>query len=297
MKPDVSSWKPGLRAARAAVREAEQTILFLHLAKTGGTSVGFATRNSKDWVSIKFPSAHAKSGKVCVCGGDGCNQESTDMDKVRASPTLVADGKSLFIRTGHSRYQSVSWLGNQISSRDTSPTMLTTVRPARERIVSMFRDYWEQVGRGELYASGEAVARTQHVKNVALNYLADSAHYRDESGAINGVDWFNAFTLTRGGLFFLLDDVFDRQPELLETALSTGRLLPVPTRELDGYLRNLSGSEPVRRRVSSEPSPAITAAIHDARDLIDELAAIDRPYDLLLREHLGADRFPPARAT
>jgi hypothetical protein len=291
----LSGWKPALQPLSAAVKQARETFVFLHLPKTGGSSFVYAMNNAPGWVGLKLPPLHSEAGKICNCGDPKCDSPNRSMDKIaKLAPTLDST-KGLFIMNGHSKFSELDWLTDQLSSRATQARMIAVVRPARERVVSMFRDYWEQVNKAEIDTE-ETSQRAVHMKNVRNRYLADAAHYRDETGRIDGPRWFSTFARYRGGITFQLNQIFDQKPDVLAKALASGQLQAIPTFELDTALEKMTGIKPERRRVSSQPSDFLTTAIEDSADLIDTIAAFDEPFDAVLADHLGIERFDPKRA-
>lgn len=291
----LSAWNPALQPLSAAVRQAREAFVFLHLPKTGGSSFGHTMTRAPDWVALKLPALHSKIGAVCNCGDPKCNFSNKSFETIEKAPPLVDSTKSVFIMNGHSTFSELDWLTRQVSSRTAQAKMIAVVRPARERIVSMFRDYWEQVTKAEIDAE-ESIQRASHIKTMRREYLTDAAHYRDEAGRIDGPRWFSTFAKYRGGITFQLDQVFDRKPEALAAALASGRLTVVPTGKLDDTLERMTGIKPERRRVSSQPSDFLKTAIEESADLIDAIAALDAPFDAVLTDHLGIERFDPKRA-
>jgi len=291
----LNEWKPLIRIAKPAVVRANETIVFLHLPKTGGSTFNYAVRNSSDWIEYKFPPLHVNTGTVCGCKDPLCDKEVSYLKKLEAFADSIDDTKHLFVTTGHSTFAESTWLAERLSTKKGTPQILAVVRPARERIVSMFRDYWEQVATAEEYLAGTK-SSTVHRHAVGRRYLADSQHYRDETGRIDGVAWFSTFAQYRGGVTFLMEQVFEQQPDVLANALADGRLKAIPTAELDATTESITGKEARRRRVSSAPSAFLTAAIEESAELIDAIAAFDAPFDAVLADHLGAERFDPKKA-
>ena len=202
----LSQWKPLVRIAKPASARAKETIVFLHLPKTGGSTFNYSVRNSDDWIEYKFPSLHAKTGKACGCLDPLCDHELSYIKKLATINDSIDDTKHLFVTSGHSTFAESTWLAERLSTKKGTPTILAVVRPARERVVSMFRDYWEQVATAEDYIA-ETKTASVHRQAIGRRYLADSRHYRDETGRIDGLAWFSTFAQYRGGVTFLMEHV------------------------------------------------------------------------------------------
>jgi hypothetical protein len=296
LSPYQSFWKPGVGRVRAVVKESREIFVFLHLAKTGGSSLCDAMMRTHLWSFVQFPEPHRGIASPCSCGAPSC--PPGHVFDVMIPPTFEreAPGRGLFVNTSHVTYDLARWLAKSISMRGHRARMVTTVRPARRRAISYFRDYWEQVSKADLpleqvhpdISTKADAARLQSDLNF---YKEDSRYYLNADGSINGRAWFEAQVLNAAGFPFLLRDVFGH-PSSLEQAIAKDSLLIIPTAEIDMNLERVGLDLPRRMRVSSPPSVQLTDAIERSTEVLDRIVEAEAEYDAVLRHHLGVDRFP-----
>lgn len=259
------------------------TLLYLHPPKTGGSTFQETARQSPGWDGIDLPSLWRMTNP-CQCG-TGCRDAPRPP---LSADSLPASGGSLLVSLSHVPYSAAAWLRERITDQGgTVDGVLMTVRPSRERLVSMFRDYWTQVRLAEDYASGATTANG-HRLEVVRHYANDSRHYLRQDGSIDGRAWFSAFAEHGSGTTFFLSDVFD-DPRIARDEIDTGRLTLVPMSQIDAVLTDLTGSPPRRRARVSEPihAEAVAAALEDASELIDELARRDAAYEWMAERSAG----------
>lgn len=280
------AWGPLLEAVAAAARRAPQTLVYLHLPKTGGTTVARTLEASSSWSLVRLPlSLVGRQG--CSCGQQPC-VEDTFRAEALALQTADSPARPLFIKFSHESFAAVEWLVEGLRSRGaTLPTTVMAVRPARARLVSAFRDYWTQVGLAEAALDGTATMSAHRIR-VTNQYLADSAHYRREDGSINGPVWFSAFAQYGPGVPFSLAEVFV-SPERLDRALTHGHLVATPTADLSATMGALTGLPFDQRHRVSRPTAteAVTDALQASQDVIDAIALRDAEFDAVLARHLG----------
>ncbi len=285
----VANWDFYAESILAAAEHAPRAVAFLHLPKTGGSSIEANVKSSSKWTKVKILNSLGDPN-ICTCGLTECRQDlGKHLAQIR---TDVTSKKPLFLSFGHEQYRSVRWMLDELSRAGASFELVTTVRPVRARLVSMFTDYWTQVFKAERYNSGE-IDLTPHQIRVLSGYLLDSTHYRN-GRVIDGEAWFRAFSVHGPGIPFLLSEVFDRSTSVLRDALESGALRVVPTSQLDGFLHELTGKEtPERSRVSVALSKPLQDALDQAKTLIDSLVEKEAPYDHVIAEYLGDPSFLP----
>lgn len=284
----VAHWNVHVDSIVASARQAPRAVAYLHLPKTGGSSIHRNISSTSGWSKFRLPLSF-RDPKVCVCGGKDCRLHRDD-HVVTQSDNSAND--SFFLKFGHERYTPVRWILDEIARAGVAFELVTSVRPVRQRLVSMFTDYWTQVFTAERYHSGE-IDLTTHRLNVVSRYLRDSAHYRD-GRVIDGKAWFRAFRVYGAGVPFLLSEVFDGSTSLFRDALESGALRVIPSSQLDEFLFELTGRETFRRsRVSVSLSTSLRNALEEASSLIDEIVDKEAPYDHIIAEHLGNPNFIP----
>jgi hypothetical protein len=147
----------------------------------------------------------------------------------------------------------------------------------------MFCDYWKMATRLEVPNERDRL----HRANVHARYSADSKHYVNSTGWIDGCAWFRSVAEHGTGMPFFLSEMFDGSVMNFRIALSRGELVLVRLNEVDDWIGQMTGVRPTtRRRVSSVDRPrAVTDAVEDARVLIEELAERDWEYDQAADEY------------
>lgn len=289
-------WKPGIRRVRAVVKESREIFVFLHLAKTGGSTLCDAMMRTHLWSFVQFPEPHRGIASPCSCGASSCPPGHVFDLLIPSTFEQEAPGRGLFVNTSHVTYELARWLAKSISLRGHRARMVTTVRPARRRAISYFRDYWDQVSKADLpldkvYPDISRRADAARLQADLNFYQEDSRHYLNADGSINGETWFESQVLNAAGFPFLLRDVFG-QPAALERAIARDSLLIIPTIEIDMNLERVGIDVPRRMRVSSPPTPRVTDAIERSTEVLDRIVEAELEFDAVLRNHLGADRFP-----
>lgn len=285
-------WEPHIEKIADLCRRSPRVVAQFHLPKTGGTTLERAAGLSTAWQCVILPSTYLEPA-VCNCGRKGCAvlaKRAATLKFDRFLDTGVdVDPRPIYLKFGHETFASVRWLIDRLAERDLSVELFTMVRPVRRRLVSMFTDYWTRVFVADRYRSGE-IDLTPHELGVAMNYFNDALHYRD-GRVINGATWFRAFAQHGGGIPFFLSEVFGAPSELAEV-LASGVVRAIPIEQLDQFTAELLNDAPAeRRRVSVTPSSALSAAIKDARGVIDEMVARELPWDRVLAVHLGDGSF------
>lgn len=268
-------WAADIPAIAAATARSVRSAVHLHPPKTGGSTFQGALRTSPGWDGIEFPSLW-RTTNPCSCSA-GCRDAPRPP---LSAADLPESGGSLLLGVHHVTYAEVCWLRETLAQHGGRVDVtFMTVRPTRQRLVSIFRDYWTEVRIAEEYAQG-APAASPHRATVVRSYAADSRHYLRPDGSIDGTSWFRAFSVHGSGSPFFMREVFD-DPQTVRDEIDTGRLTLVPSSQIDAVLTDLTGSPPKHRvRVSAPIHPeAVAAALDDASDLIDELARRDDEYE------------------
>lgn len=282
-----AAWSRAFPSLATTALSAPAIVVNLHLPKTGGTSLTTSVAASRSWAVARFHLSSTPWG-ICACGDADCEAGARRVRSLLTTPDELAH-RRLFIKVGHERYSGIDWLRARLAEQDaTISRTIMSVRPVRQRLVSMFTDYWTHVfaaddadaGRGNL---------TPHLNRTAHAYQRDAVHYRRPDGSIDGRGWFGAFGDHGGGVVFYLDEAFDGSPERFACVVESGELALAPTSNLDSLIQELTGDAPrERRRVSRVGrSPAVAEAIEDCTDLLDELAQRDAVYDAIFARHLG----------
>jgi len=272
-----ATWGPLVDRLQSLVAAADDTVFFLHLPKTGGSSLTRALHSDPQHLLVLTGLSYRAAA----------NRRSDRRHLATADPALGA-GRTLVLKLGHESYDAVEWLERRSGPRPLASW--TIVRPARTRIESMFTDYWMRVAEAEAVARGAPVAPER--RTVLDGYRADAVHYRRPDGFIDGRAWFTAFTIHGGGIPFSLAEVFGT-PDHLHRLLDRGTLTVIPTSGIDAFsaARGLDGA---RRRVSTNrDDPAVRDALVASEDLIDELARRDAAFDRVLADHLDDPTFRP----
>ena len=256
---------------------AEQSIAYLHLPKTGGTSLRSALMASPDW-TVVTPQRHAAG--------------PPPIPPIPPIPPNSGTGPGFCLGLEHEPYDALEWWRARLGRHGvTIGRTLTTVRPARERVVSMFHFYWTLVHEAEAATRGE-LQLPPDVARVADYHRHDARHYRSDDGTIDGRKWFGAFDLLTHDVTFFLDDVFGGSPERLRRAVGSDGLELVRAEEVDALQRSLTGGVGPRLRTRTRLDPErLETAARTAADLIDRLAARDADYDRVIADLTGDDAF------
>lgn len=282
-----AGWGPVVPDLAACAAAAATTDLFLHLPKTAGSTVAYTVRDAPGWASI-LCYAPSAGRRACWCGSPRCHCDDQD-DPVAAARSAVA-GRHLQVSLGHATLVQLGWMGRALAGRGvTVRRTVTTVRPTRDRLSSMFRFYLSAAldpADDATLAGYPPAWRSMVVAN-----RADVHHYLRSDGSIDGVAWFREFARSSGGTAFFLDDVFG-STRRLRRALGRG-LVAVPDGAITEFCRTTYGVEPKTSNVSSltESDPRIAAALAEAHAEIEACARRDDPYDAVLAEHLGDPTF------
>ena len=268
-----------------------RTVLFLHPPKSGGSTLSGEFDHAAEWSSF-FLRRKLTDSDACHCGEVTCPGKGRTRKLGIATEKAEAGHGGLLIGLGHNTYGSADGITATLHRhgvRDVRCFM--PVRPLGQRLTSVFRDYWTQVGRAEQMVRGELEVE-EHQQRILTGYLEDSRHYRDDSGAINGRRWFTSFGKYGPGVPFFLCEIFSSTRQLRKR-LKEGSLLLLPTDSIDEFVSNqIRKPQLVRRRVSQPPNAQeVSRALRDASDLIARLARRDRHYERVIRSHLNPGTF------
>ena len=290
--PDRSFWQSGIDITRESARVARETIFFLHVVKSGGSTFVSSLITSKKWRSAEFPyppsptSSGRRMNRWSRAEGEPWLQ---DLQKVRSR---MSPQRGLVVWGGHPTFDHISWLAAELTPAQQKPQVVSLFRPTRERAVSRFRDYWARAALGELPTRAAAKHNRQNgnlpfetFQQDIREFKADSIHYRDSHGAIDGPLWFHT-VLTHPGLPFLLKDIFG-PVGALDDALNSGRLTFIPTTNIDAEITRLTGSRPVRVRVSPPKPPDVALAIEQSAELIQQMVDEDAEHEEVIRAYLA----------
>lgn len=271
---------------------AKEIVVYLHIAKTGGTSLVRSMEKSRTWEKLDYWVSTKPLPRVCECGDALCREQGIRFDEAEAMLYGSGDDARVFVSCEHVPFQSALDVARNLDPLMTRTRIIATVRPARARLISVFRHYWEQVElQRELVKAPKRSMMSsyrdfRHYRRGLDAYLSDSRHYRDPDGTIHGREWFSAFEKYRGGIEFFLSQIFGT-PERLAEAIDSGQIEMIPTGSLDEKIRAMSGAVVPRQRVSRPMSLQMQAALAESSDIIDRLAAGEAPFDAVLRERLG----------
>lgn len=267
------AWGPDLPALAQISAASRRSWIFVHPPKSGGTTLWSAFDASPDWRHHRLV-ALERFSTPCECGS-GCPHGPRDTRIV--DPTWARTTESLLVAVGHVPYSVGAWLRDALTDEGgrVDKTVMT-IRPTRDRVVSMFRDYWTQVRLARDAENGAELS--PHRLLDVRGYANDARHYERRDGSIDGRRWFTSFARYGSGTPFFLSEIFDG-PDHAEAEVANGRLTLLQTSNIDSWITGILGSPPVRARVSSPAHPeAVEAALADARDLVDELARRDDDY-------------------
>jgi hypothetical protein len=271
-----------------AARTSARTCLFLHAAKTGGSSLYGAIRKSSNW-KVRALSDSAFGYEGCSCGLRGCTANQPIKDKLNFEK-LISPKTNLLVKLGHEKYSAAHWLRTRFAAVEIPVAeVFMTYRPIRDRLRSMFRDYWTQVGEAEAIIERTKTANS-HVTRKVLHYYRDSRHYSSGNNQIDGLAWFKAFEIHGPGMPFFLSEIFD-SPIQLKNEIESARVSLIPTAQLDSVLPTITGLQTVERRRVSSPvrAEAVENALADATELIDSLCQRDIAFEEVVASSLSKD--------
>jgi hypothetical protein len=266
--------------------------VFLHPPKSGGTSVSKSLFDSPHANGAWLNALKRDESGVCSCGDLNCEGPrggSFDPFEMEAAAEL-GERRQTRLFVGHKNYSFIKMVTDALGTTDKRGSVFATARPARQRLVSVFRDYWTQVEsfRGNAPVNrnlnSDACPKTENA--VGLGYLNDSKHYEDEKGNIDGVGWFSAFQVHGPGVPFFWDDFFEGDFPLFRRLIRSKRLRVIDIKHLDAFVEEVTGSLQPRSRMSLPINPAVQKALEDASDAIDSLALRDAKFDAFLARQL-----------
>lgn len=294
------AWGDLRQPLQQAIEESPSTTLILHMPKTGGSTLFYAVRRAAEdrprsgvTPSLRLLTLPLSSisPDCCECGlTSGCIDHSF-RSKFTSHDVVPSRNLPLVVKFNHESYKAVDWVRKEVGMRAAPFPVVLVVRPRRDRLRSMFRDYWTQVA----IASGshsEEKSLSPHRQRVLAGYADDAVHYRDANGSIDGVAWFRSFRRHGPGVVFYLDEVFGGDTKRLKRELTSGALKVIPTKDLDFFVEQFTNRPaPTRRREALRGDPAVEAALDDASDLIEDLALRDAAFDRVIAESLGDPEF------
>jgi hypothetical protein len=230
---------------------------------------------------------------VCDCGDTRCREQEIRYDAAEAMLSSSGDDVRVFISCGHLTFDGALDIARNLDPLMTRTRLIATVRPAHARLVSVFRDYWEQVELGRELRKAplkrfmtSSYRDFRHRRRGFDAYISDSRHYQDSDGTIHGREWFTAFEEYHGGIDFFLSQIFGT-PERLAEAIDSGQIEIIPMGSIDEKIQAMSGAVVPRQRVSRPMTAQMQAALAESSEIIDRLAAREAPFDAVLRERLG----------
>lgn len=257
-------------------------VAFLHAAKTGGSSIGHAFNSTPAWCFNRMKESYIE-GDICLCGDPSCRHFTRSLLMERRGADTSC-GRNYFLHFAHERYRAVRWCVEALrcGGRQIEASYMTH-RSARDRLVSMFCDYWKMATVLEVANERDR----SHRAHVHARYRADSKCYVNSAGGIDGCAWFRSVAEHGTGMPFFLCEMFDGSVTNFRVALAKGELSLVRIHEIDDWVNQMTGVRPTtRRRVSRDNRPrAVSAALEDAKVLIDELAERDWEYDQAADEY------------
>ena len=288
---DKDFWRPGVELMREATANARETIVFLHLAKSGGSTITRAFAQSKRWERVKFPYASPTDSEPHT-NWRGRPVVAPWLTDARRAARRVNAATGIFIVGGHPPFEHVSWVARELGLNRPNLRIVTVFRSARARIVSRFRDYWAhaatvQLSDREIARINRAGERRQleEFRRDIDEFHRDSLNYRDASGRIDGRRWFRD-VFTSPSFPFLFNEVFG-SPETLRSALSSQKLEVVELEKLDAFLREMTGTSPRRVRVSPGTPREVAVAIDESADIIQRMVDSDAEYEQIFRDYLA----------
>jgi hypothetical protein len=268
-------WKSDVEEFIAGNSRSAPVVAYLHPPKTGGSSLIAAIDHSSLWNLVSLNASYKESAPIhrnlflegaFVSGGD----EPVDTRPV-----------GTFFKFSHEKFDAVRWLWNAFDDAGVRlDCTCMSVRPIRQRLVSMFKDYWTQVYRFE---SGllDDPGIPEWKKEIIYGYVADSRYYRDRNGNIAGRKWFEAFAEYGGGVPFFLDEIFEGDVDRFADCAASGKLKLLPSATIDDFIRDITEFRHLARaRVSITNNIMNTDdEIEKSSDLIDALCQRDREFE------------------
>jgi hypothetical protein len=285
-----SFWTPGIKQARAVARVARETLVFLHIAKSGGTSLRRAIEASDRWQDIEFPYPPLEATLPTRRRFWRARGHKSWVSAAKSVKRQSSSDKSLFIWGGHPTYSHSKWLAEQLTVHENTPTVVMTYRPSRERTISRFRDYWARVQLADIYSQEswttvpEGPFRNRYIQDLK-DFYRDSLNYRDDSGRIDGARWFRDIS-ANPNFPFLLCEVF-ASPEQLTGALDSHKLKVIQLLDLDQEILELTGVEFPRARVSPPVPPEVSRAIDESLASIDQMVQRDTEFERVVTAHIS----------
>lgn len=267
---------------------------FLHLPKTGGSSIAQALVDSRKTVSRGLPDFSKPLSELADPQDPSSVWRSQKMAGFLKTAAEDLRGQHVTLMTQeHTTYANAQNFVARLEA-PAPADYLASVRPVRKRLVSAFIDYWTQVDTAQKRERGENVDLTFFGRNSpeALNqarldqYLADSVHYLDQQGNIDGIGWFRAFNEYGTGVPFLMQEVFGGDVDALKADLKSKKLTVLPSSKIDKWIRKMTGTTMPRLRKSITPTPALFIALKNAAPMIDVIAQRDAPFDRVLGAYL-----------
>lgn len=274
-------WSGVVECITSNSHPSSRIVAFLHAAKTGGSSIGDAFNRAPAWNDNRMTESYLE-GDLCMCGERSC-QHFTRFLLTRGHGSAALRGGSYFLHFAHERYRAIQWCMEALERRGRQiEVSYMTHRSAKDRLVSMFCDYWKMATMEVVGESHES-----HGARVHGRYREDGKHYMDSAGRIDGCAWLRSVAEHGTGMPFFLHEMFDGSVTGFRVALATGELALVRLDEVDDWIGQMTGVRPTTRaRVSSTNRPReVAAALEDATALIDELAERDWEYDQAADEY------------
>lgn len=290
-----SSYRRAIELTRETAEVAQETIVFLHTAKAGGTSFGHAFIRSKHWSVIDLPYPPPRNYGDLSDDGSVVTTPDRWVRGIERLRNSVSKSSRLFVLGGHPPYAHMSWLADEILSGHAESHVLMTYRPTRDRLISRFKDYWSRAAMAELpwrklaslNRAGEKMPMEHFLRDLQ-EFQRDSLNYRSTDGRIDGLRWFRDVYATPA-FPFLLNEVFE-SPDALRDALSSGKLRVLPIENLDQVALKLTKTKPHRMRVSPATPPEVVTAISEAQEMIQRMVDSDAVYEEILQTHLATNR-------
>lgn len=274
-------WAPLLNKISEQAPPTVKIVAFLHFAKTGGSTTAKNISQSSLWQYVRLRESYTSLNN-CSCGESHCAfHESKNL-------YLSENTANIFLHIAHERYSSVVWLNSELKRLGRRlDKVYVTYRPAKERIASMFSDYWHHVN----LASSDKIIRdafSSHKQKILERYYEKSRQFQNVDGSIEAGLWFDSFANFGTGMPFMLNDVFDGSPTHFRLALANNEIDLIETKQIDNWLADLCGTVTIERsRVShTHMTTAVRGAINDSKTIIDQIAERDWAYDQAASEYL-----------
>jgi hypothetical protein len=289
---DRAFWQRGIDITRESVSAARETIFFLHVAKSGGSSFVSALATSPHWRSAEFPYPPSTTPSGPRSNRWGRAHVEPWLSELESVRNRMSPRRGLLVWGGHPTFDHMRWLAEELTPDEHQPQVLSIFRPTRDRAISRFRDYWARAAIADLpprlaarYNRRNGTLSLEKFRQDIQEFKADSMHYRDANGAIDGRLWFHT-VLTDPGFPFLLKDIFGPVENLAE-ALTSGTLTLIPTSTLDVEISRLTGTHPSRVRVSPALPAEVARAIEQSAELISQMADADAQHEEVVRAYFA----------